>query len=111
MTRAFIILLDSFGIGATDDAAKYGDQDADTFRHIAEYCAAGRADKINVRSGPLHLPNLARLGLNEAAIVSKGKPVPGLTSPAVIEGAYGCAAEKSFGKDTPSGHWEIADRK
>lgn len=108
MARAFIILLDSFGIGATDDAAKYGDEGADTFRHIAEYCALGKADKEHVRKGPLHIPNLVRLGLNEAAIVSKGKPVPGLTSPAMIEGAYGCAAEKSFGKDTPSGHWEIA---
>lgn len=108
MTRAFIILLDSFGIGATDDALKYGDEGADTFRHIAEYCALGKADKEHVRSGLLHIPNLVRLGLNEAAIVSKGSPVPGLTSPVVVEGAYGCAAEKSFGKDTPSGHWEIA---
>lgn len=108
MARAFIILLDSFGIGATDDAAKYGDTGADTFRHIAEYCYSGKADKNNVRSGPLTLPNLTRLGLNEAAVVSKGKPVPGLTSPAFIEGAYGCASERSFGKDTPSGHWEIA---
>lgn len=108
MARAFIILLDSFGIGATDDAGKYGDAGADTFRHIAEYCVAGKADKNNVRSGPLALSNLVRLGLNEAAVVSKGKPVPGLVSPASIEGAYGCASEKSFGKDTPSGHWEIA---
>lgn len=108
MTRAFIILLDSFGVGATDDAAKYGDVGADTLRHIAEYCAAGKADKEGVRKGPLHLPNLTRFGLNGAAIASSGKPVPGLATDIKIEAAYGCAAEKSHGKDTPSGHWEIA---
>lgn len=108
MPRAFIILMDSFGIGASADAVKYGDVGADTLRHIAEYCAAGKADKPGVRQGPLHLPNLTRLGLNGAAEISGGKPVPGLATDVSIVGAYGCAAEKSFGKDTPSGHWEIA---
>jgi phosphopentomutase len=108
MSRAFIILLDSFGIGASADAVDYGDVGADTLRHIAEYCAAGKADKENVRSGPLHLPNLTRLGLNGAAIASQGAPVPGLSEDILIEGAYGCAVEHSRGKDTPSGHWEIA---
>lgn len=108
MTRAFIILMDSFGIGASADAVKYGDAGADTFRHIAEYCADGKADKENVRRGPLHLPNLTRLGLNGAAEISGGKPVPGLSTTIPIEGAYGCAVELSYGKDTPSGHWEIA---
>ncbi|MEO8963560.1 MAG: phosphopentomutase [Gammaproteobacteria bacterium] len=108
MPRAFIILLDSFGVGATDDAIKYGDAGADTLRHIAEWCFAGKADKAGVRSGPLNLPNLTRLGLNGAAIISGGKPVPGLATDISIEAAYGCAAEKSLGKDTPSGHWEIA---
>ncbi|EKD55127.1 MAG: hypothetical protein ACD_60C00025G0024 [uncultured bacterium] len=108
MPRAFIILMDSFGIGATKDADQYGDAGADTLRHIAEWCAVGKADQKGVRSGPLHIPNLVRLGLNAAAIISSGKPVPGLATDTPIEGAYGCAAEKSFGKDTPSGHWEIA---
>jgi len=108
MTRAFIILLDSFGIGASDDAIDYGDVGADTLGHIAEYCAQGKADKENVRKGPLHLPNLTRLGLNGAAIISKGESVPGLSANVAIEGAYGCAVEHSRGKDTPSGHWEIA---
>ncbi len=108
MARAFIILLDSFGIGATDDADAYGDAGADTLRHIAEFCAAGKADVAGVRSGPLHLPNLTRLGLNAAAAISGGKPVPGLATDITPIGAYGCASEKSFGKDTPSGHWEIA---
>lgn len=108
MPRAFIILLDSFGIGATDDAAKYGDAGADTFRHIAEWCLSGKADKPGVRSGALHIPNLVRIGLNGAAEISAGKPIPGLPTDVAITGAYGCAAEMSFGKDTPSGHWEIA---
>lgn len=108
MPRAFIILLDSFGIGASKDAAKYGDAGADTLRHIAEYCAAGKADKPGVRQGPLNLPNLTRLGLNAAAEISAGNPVPGLATNVPIQGAYGCAEELSFGKDTPSGHWEIA---
>ena len=108
MPRAFIILLDSFGIGASDDAIDYGDEGADTLRHIAEYCASGKADKENVRHGKLNLSNFTRLGLNAAAIVSKGSPVPGLDNNVTIEGAYGCAVEQSHGKDTPSGHWEIA---
>lgn len=108
MARAFIIMLDSFGLGATADADKYGDAGADTLRHIAEYCMQGKADKAGVRSGSLKLPNLTRLGLNGAAIISKGQPVPGLDEHAVIEGAYGCAREMSLGKDTQSGHWEMA---
>lgn len=108
MARAFIIMLDSFGLGATPDAAKYGDAGADTLRHIAEYCQQGKADKEGVRSGPLKLPNLTRWGLNGAAIVSQGKPVPGLDDQIPVEGAYGCAAEISLGKDTQSGHWEMA---
>jgi phosphopentomutase len=108
MSRAFILLLDSFGIGASDDAADYGDAGADTLRHIAEYCAAGRADKEGVRKGPLNIPNLLRLGLNGAASASQGSSIASLPTPTTITGAYGCAVENSKGKDTPSGHWEIA---
>lgn len=108
MTRAFIILMDSCGIGFSADAIKYGDAGADTLRHIAEQCAAGKADKENVRHGALQLPHFTCLGLHKAAEMSGGKPVPGLDTANAIEGAYGCAIELSFGKDTPSGHWEIA---
>lgn len=108
MPRAFIILLDSFGIGASDDAATYGDTGADTLRHIAEFCLTGKADIKGVRQGKLNIPNLTRLGLNGAAIASQGKPIPGLATDVTITGAYGCAVENSRGKDTPSGHWEIA---
>jgi phosphopentomutase len=105
--RAIILVLDSFGIGATADAAQFGDAGADTLGHIAEACAEGRADKSGVRSGPLRVPNLARWGLGRAAEISTGAVPPGLAIDR-IEGAYGCAAETSIGKDTPSGHWEIA---
>jgi phosphopentomutase len=108
MARAFIIMLDSFGLGSTEDADKYGDAGADTLRHIAEYCQQGKADKAGVRSGSLKLPNLTRLGLNGAAKISKGQSIPGLDDKATIQGAYGCAAEVSLGKDTQSGHWEMA---
>lgn len=108
MPRAFIIMLDSFGLGATADAVKYGDEGANTLRHIAERCAEGKADKEGVRKGPLNLPNLTRLGLNGAAKISSGKSVPGLDENVKIEAAYGCAEELSLGKDTQSGHWEMA---
>lgn len=108
MTRAIILVMDSFGIGEAPDAASFGDTGADTLGHIAATCAAGKGD-IDGRSGPLHLPNLSRLGLGLAARGSTGNLPQGLEfDPAKAEGAYGYAAEISKGKDTPSGHWEIA---
>lgn len=108
MPRAFILLLDSFGIGALPDADKFGDTGSNTFLHIAEACANGKGDIPNVRHGRLKLPNLTRLGLSDAAAQCSGSPIPGFASNPKPEGLYGCAAEISFGKDTPSGHWEIA---
>lgn len=105
--RAIIMVLDSFGIGATEDAAQFGDAGADTLGHIAEACASGRVDRLGLRSGPLCVPNLVRWGLGRAAEISTGKVPPGLET-GRTEGAYGCAAEESRGKDTPSGHWEMA---
>jgi len=100
MTRAVILVLDSFGIGATADADTFGDVGADTLGHIAERRArAGR---------PLQIPNLARLGLLHAARDSSGRFPEGCDSNVAITGAYGYAAELSTGKDTPSGHWEMA---
>jgi phosphopentomutase len=108
MTRAFIILMDSFGIGSSEDAVQYGDQGADTLRHIAEYCAEGKANREGIRKGSLHIPNFLRLGLNKAAEISTGHSIPSLGTTEIIQGAYGCCVEQSIGKDTPSGHWEIA---
>jgi len=107
MSRAFIIMLDSFGLGEMPDAAKYGDAGADTLRHIADFCREGKADKAGVRSGPLHIPNLLRLGLGRAAEISQNKPIIGFDN-VPADGLYGCAAEVSHGKDTQSGHWEMA---
>jgi phosphopentomutase len=108
MARAFILVLDSVGIGAAPDAARYGDEGADTIGHIAEACARGEANRDSLRIGPLRLPNLVELGLGQACRMSTGRVPPGLEREAAPIGRYGCAAEISRGKDTPSGHWELA---
>ncbi len=104
MTRAFLIVMDSVGCGGAPDAAAFGDPGANTLGHIARECAAGRAEQG--RSGPLSLPNLDRLGLGAAIRLSSGDPTPGLD--AAAKGRWGAATEVSKGKDTPSGHWELA---
>ena len=105
--RAVILVMDSVGIGGAPDAARYGDQGADTVGHIADACAAGRADGPR-RAGPLRLPNLVGLGLGEACQLASGRCPPGLESGSRSDAQFGCASERSLGKDTPSGHWEIA---
>ena len=102
--RAFLIVMDSVGCGGAPDAAAFGDAGANTLGHIALACAEGRADEG--RSGPLHMPNLDALGLGAAIRLSTGLEVPGLT--AAPTGRWGAAQEISRGKDTPSGHWELA---
>ncbi len=106
MKRAVILVMDSFGIGAADDAEKFGDTGSNTIGHIAEACAEGRAD-IG-RSGPLKLPVLSSLGLVHATRESCGEFPAGMATDIDIKGAYGFASEISTGKDTPSGHWEMA---
>lgn len=76
MKRTFIMVLDSFGIGASEDAERFGDVGSDTLGHIADACARGEAD-IG-RKGPLTLPNLSRLGLGKAAEESTGRFPQGL---------------------------------
>ena len=107
MKRAILIVLDSVGIGGAEDAARFGDAGADTLGHIAAACADGRADRKGLRSGPLQLPNLDRLGLEAAAEASTGKKLPGLGYEGPIAGRFGYGVEISKGKDTPSGHWEM----
>ncbi len=107
MKRAFILVLDSFGIGETADANTFGDVGADTMGHIAQRCAQGLADNEH-RKGVLKLPNLSKLGLAMAHKESTGSLAQGLHDDVEVIGAYGHAAELSSGKDTPSGHWEIA---
>lgn len=103
MARAFLLVLDSFGIGHASDAAQFGDEGANTFRHIEAACAEGRADRPGLRQGPLGVPNMRSLGLDGAAALGAGQE-------AQVEAAgfFGAAEERSSGKDTTSGHWEIA---
>ena len=118
MKRAIILMLDSFGIGATPDAEAFGDAGANTLGHIAQACARGECDQRAaqygalygdaVRTGALHLPNLTALGLAQANAEATGQFPTGLNPNAELIGAYGYAAELSSGKDTPSGHWEMA---
>lgn len=108
MPRALLIVLDSVGIGGAEDAAAYGDEGADTVGHIAEACAAGAGDRAGLRCGPLRLPHLRALGLGLACDASTGRLPPNLAPPGPVEGAWGYGVETSKGKDTPSGHWEIA---
>ncbi|MBO6754882.1 MAG: phosphopentomutase [Roseibium sp.] len=108
MPRAILCVLDSFGIGGAADAARFGDAGSDTLGHIAEHCASGKGDRAGLRDGPLRLPNMDRLGLGAASKNSNGKAAPGLDFAGAPEGLWGHAEEVSNGKDTPSGHWEIA---
>ncbi|WP_029917563.1 phosphopentomutase [Pelobacter seleniigenes] len=87
--RILLIVLDGVGVGALPDAATYGDQGAATLQHVAE------------ASGGVCLPNLERLGL--ANIV----PVKGLQPVDAPAGCWGKMAQKSAGKDSVTGHWEL----
>jgi phosphopentomutase len=92
MNRVVIIVLDGLGIGALPDAAQYGDEQCNTLCNLAEAV------------GGLNLPNLRSFGIgNIQGVAIKG--VPPVDKPLA---AYGKAAEKAVGKDTTSGHWEIA---
>jgi phosphopentomutase len=102
MGRAIILMMDSFGIGASADADRFGDVGSNTLGNIARF----RSD--NSAAGPLNLPNLTRLGLMNAAEASCGEYPAGANKDIGVIGAYGYAKEISSGKDTPSGHWEIA---
>ena len=88
--RVFLIVLDGVGIGALPDAADYGDQGSHTLRHVAEHV------------GGLRVPTLERLGLGRL------ESLPGVSPRVVAEGARGRLAERSPGKDSTTGHWELA---
>ncbi|MBP5403959.1 MAG: phosphopentomutase [Elusimicrobiaceae bacterium] len=99
MKRAVILMLDSVGIGGAEDAAKFGDSGADTLGHIAK------------ANDGLKIPNLVALGLDKAAQASTGNPLQLGPQPAAgltLPSKYGFMREISHGKDTSSGHWEMA---
>lgn len=92
MKRALLIVLDSVGIGHAPDAADFGDEGADTVGHIRE-------------SQPgLAIPHLDAAGLAHAQCLAADRPPP----PSETTLAYGCLTERSPGKDTTTGHWELA---
>jgi len=87
--KAILIVLDSVGIGALEDAASYGDAGADTLGHIINTCHPD-------------IPNLMQLGLGNIDSISFSGAV------SAPEGCYGKLKEVSAGKDTTTGHWEIS---
>ncbi|MBR1735621.1 MAG: phosphopentomutase [Firmicutes bacterium] len=93
MSRAIIIVLDGVGIGELPDAADFGDVGSNTLVHV----------KRDVKS--LELKNMQMLGLGNIAVDKEKNLYEAVSSP---KGFYGKAAEKSRGKDTTTGHWEIA---
>ena len=94
MSRAFLLVMDSLGVGGAPDAGRFGEEGANTLRHIVEQVAPS-------------LPNLMRLGLGHVAQASTREAWPEAL-PRAPAAAFGVLQEKSRGKDTPSGHWELA---
>lgn len=95
--KAFLIVLDSVGIGAAPDAAAYGDAGSNTLAHIGQAV------------GSLRLPTLQSLGLgNIPPLLPGGLAIPGVEPIAIASGGFGAMRERSQGKDTTTGHWEMA---
>ncbi|MDC0135350.1 phosphopentomutase [Sulfitobacter sp.] len=109
MKRVFLVVMDSVGIGGAPDAHTFFNGDvpdtgANTLGHIAQACEAGQAEEG--RTGPLQVPVLSSLGLGAALKAASGLEIAALD--ADLHGTWGVATEVSRGKDTPSGHWELA---
>lgn len=98
--RVIWLILDSVGIGGAPDAKVFGDQGSDTLGHIAEWF-------VENKSRALALPNLNQLGLGAAYELVHGSVPMGFEKVAPT-GIFASACEVSTGKDTPSGHWELA---
>lgn len=108
MARAFLFVLDSVGIGGAEDAHEFGDEGSNTIGHIASVCASGGGDQDGLRNGPLKLPNLEKYGLGFAAELACGSAPTGFTFSGTAEAGWAAAKEVSRGKDTITGHWEMA---
>lgn len=108
MARAFLFVLDSVGVGGANDAHRFDDVGSNTLGHIMEKAEAYEAEKSGLRTGKLNCPNLARLGLFHALGLASGHPIAAEYMPDTLDGFWGASDEVSNGKDTPSGHWEIA---
>jgi phosphopentomutase len=115
MARAIILVLDSFGVGYADDAPSFGDVGANTFINIAKHY-------FKAKNKVIHLPNLGALGLHELSKQASSDDIwqgfiQDLSKAEMnaddfyikpTKGAFGYMSEISTGKDTPSGHWEMA---
>ncbi|MBY0379853.1 MAG: phosphopentomutase, partial [Burkholderiales bacterium] len=98
--RAIIIVLDSFGIGCLPDAEKFGDYGSNTLGHIDKYAYINKLD--------FNIPNLLSLGLGRAYTEVNKKLLFADKNNYSLTGCYGSCIELSSGKDTTSGHWEMA---
>jgi len=98
--RAIIIVLDSFGIGHLPDADKFGDIGSDTLGHIDQY--------VKDNNLSFNIPNLLKLGLGKAYLKANDKTLFTDKNNYTLNGYHGACSELSSGKDTTSGHWEIA---
>lgn len=98
MSRVIILVADSLGVGSAPDAKDFGDQGSNTFLHIAQHMS-------NIDQ-PLNIPNLTSLGLVASCEQASEQEIDLPKQPML--GSYGYMAELSSGKDTPSGHWEMA---
>ena len=94
MKRVILIVIDSLGVGALPDAGEYGDAGADTFLHIEQKMA---------ENGGFQIPNLLAFGFGNIENTAMGK-----MKQKAPKGAFGRLSEESKGKDTITGHWEIA---
>lgn len=95
MKRAFWIVMDGLGVGAAPDAREFGDEGSNTLSNLA-------TEILKRRGTPLAIPNLMQLGIHQVT------PIAGAQAPGELGGAFGKAQEQSRGKDTTSGHWEMA---
>jgi phosphopentomutase len=100
MARAIILVIDSFGIGYSPDAVDFGDVGANTFANLSRAYYNETGKKIA-------LPHLSSMGLVSACEQASAQEFP-YQGQVPSKGAYGFAQEISTGKDTPSGHWEMA---
>ena len=109
MPRALLLVLDSVGCGGAEDADRFGDAGADTLGHLASTCAKGFGDRKGLRQRALAPPQSRRPGAwscrrgldrHLAARPHAAQDLPGAL--------WGYGVERAPGKDTPSGHWEIA---
>jgi len=89
-TRVFCIILDGLGVGDLPDSRDFGDEGCNTLAHVA------------AAAGGLHLPCMEGMGLGRI------QPFAGMNAEAAVTGFHGRMAEKSMGKDSTTGHWELA---